>query len=104
MVEELIDFALTRYPSWWFIDREKLREFFEQYKETILVRCEGNQITGFCVYAINENNRPSFLAIAGIGGRWENFRIMRHFLTTKFLGKVFFAKDNKRIRKCLPLL
>ncbi len=84
MIDKLIRFAKEHHESFRDFSDEKIRQFFEKYKETTIVRLtDDGEVTGFCIYAW-KGDTAVFFTIAGIGDMLENYRTMRYYLKKYF--------------------
>ena len=75
MVDKLIKFARAHHPGFEGMSKETMRALFETYKETTLVWQENGEIRGFAIYQ-EWPDRLNVIAIAGIGSRAENLKMM----------------------------
>ncbi len=92
MLEELIKFAKDHHKGFEPFSDDQIKTFFKKYKETTKVRTNNaGEITGFAVWD-EQPDKIVFLAVAGIGDRWENFRAMISHIR-QFKKPVVIPKD-----------
>lgn len=100
MLDELVQFAKERHKGFAGVDDERIRAFFENFKDTTLVTIEDNRIVGFAVY-IDRPEGLYFFCMAGSGNKVQN--LARIFSGMKKLpeDKLILWHDEKmRLHKC----